>query len=529
MGAGRRVLALLVATFAYLFIGASIFSAIESAHEEQIRLDLYNRLEAFAERNPCVNVSEFRDVLSEVWYAASIGMERMVGQENYTLPSSRWDLANAFFFSATVITTIGYGHLSPATSSGQNFCIAYAYFGIPLMAVLLSEISSKWKQRLINVGHNLDTRLANALKRDRVRRVAIAILLVIPAYVIVIIIPATVFSYIEGWDFLVAHYYCFISLSTIGLGDFVATQHDYENRALIWLYKICTTLYLIAGLGVMAIVFHGVRTKKRKPTQYTFRQKFVNILRKRRKPWLEIMDDQADAIAESFPVEGGVISSAVAAAAVAVTVNTPNSSEPTPPQNDLDSCGLSSDNNDSDNDFDDEDSLDDQCRSQHFPQIHKENNTDDIHHKMRQSGDFLDPASEENSPFTFRSIIANSHTSISADVDSDENEEGPQRRKAFNDIDNPKHSRKSSLPQRLDFRNFGAHRRSNDSTPELNRTQSQSQTQKNHHSDGKTEGGALASNLAKKKLWSPSSSYAGEDSGIHAASSQSTVEMESTV
>ncbi|XP_038073578.1 open rectifier potassium channel protein 1-like [Patiria miniata] len=530
MGAGRRVLALLAVTFVYLFIGASIFSAIESAHEERIKSDLHNRLEAFVERNPCVNVSEFREVLLEVWYAASIGVEGMVGQENYTLPSSRWDLANAFFFSATVITTIGYGHLSPATSSGQTFCIAYACFGIPLMAVLVSEISSKWKQRLINAASRLDTRLVNVLKRHKVRRVASGILLVIPAYVIVIIIPATVFSYIEGWDFSVAHYYCFISLSTIGLGDYVATQHVLDSNVLVWVYKIGTTLYLIAGLGIMAIVFHGVRTKQRKPTQFTFRQRFANILRKRRKPWLEIMEEQADVLADNHPVEGGVISSAVAAAAVAITVSDTDKHRGQTPQNDLDSSGMSSDNNgDSDDDFSDDGYLDDQCRSQHCLQKHKQINTGDICSKVRKSDDFLDPASEEDPPFAFASVIADSHPSLSVDLDSEETEKGSQRGKTFNDIDNPKYSRKSSLPQRLDFRNFGAHKRDDDCMPRLNRTLSQPPTRRNLHSDGKTEGGVLASNLAKKKLWSPSGSYAGEDSGIHAASSQSTVEMESTV
>ena len=107
MGAGRRVILLLVIIFVYLFIGALVFSAIESAHEEKIKLDLYNHLQTFIERNPCANVSEFQDFLGEVWYAASIGVEEVALVENNTAPSSRWDLANSFFFSATVITTIG--------------------------------------------------------------------------------------------------------------------------------------------------------------------------------------------------------------------------------------------------------------------------------------------------------------------------------------------------------------------------------------------------------------------------------------
>ena len=115
MGSSQRVLILLAVTFVYLFAGASVFSAIESAHEEKTRLDLSRHLEAFLQRNPCVNASEFRDLLREVRYAASIGVETVADGDrddnNASISaSSHWDLANAFFFSTTVITTIGTLH-----------------------------------------------------------------------------------------------------------------------------------------------------------------------------------------------------------------------------------------------------------------------------------------------------------------------------------------------------------------------------------------------------------------------------------
>lgn len=53
-------------------------------------------------------------------------------------------------------------------------------------------------------------------------------------------IPAAIFNYLEPeWDYLDSIYYCFISLTTIGLGDYVpgdATAAPY--RAI---YKIATT------------------------------------------------------------------------------------------------------------------------------------------------------------------------------------------------------------------------------------------------------------------------------------------------
>lgn len=79
---------------------------------------------------------------------------------------SQWDLASAFFFSGTIITTIGesklmlflvfffqeallctsgplcpgFGNTSPKTEGGQLFCIFYALVGIPMFGILLAGV-----------------------------------------------------------------------------------------------------------------------------------------------------------------------------------------------------------------------------------------------------------------------------------------------------------------------------------------------------------------------------------------------------
>jgi hypothetical protein len=52
--------------------------------------------------------------------------------------------------------------------------------------------------------------------------VADIILYLIPGFVIFIFLPTGVFMHFEGWTFVESLYYAFVTLSTIGFGDFVA-------------------------------------------------------------------------------------------------------------------------------------------------------------------------------------------------------------------------------------------------------------------------------------------------------------------
>ena len=54
------------------------------------------------------------------------------------------------------------------------------------------------------------------------------------------LIPAAVFTGLEPhWNYLDSMYYCFISLTTVGLGDFI--PGDTPGQHLRPLYKACTT------------------------------------------------------------------------------------------------------------------------------------------------------------------------------------------------------------------------------------------------------------------------------------------------
>ena len=77
---------------------------------------------------------------------------------------------------------------------------------------------------------------------------------------IILVIGTTVYHYVEGWNWLDSFYFSFITLTTIGFGDFApATDAG----------KLFTIIYIIIGVGIIlafvnTIYQHYNRQIKRK-------------------------------------------------------------------------------------------------------------------------------------------------------------------------------------------------------------------------------------------------------------------------
>lgn len=68
-----------------------------------------------------------------------------------------------------------------------------------------------------------------------------------------IILGAVIFHQFENWGLVAAGYFCYITLTTIGFGDFVPGQTEGDSQSSLKL--IAGAIYLLFGMAILAMCF----------------------------------------------------------------------------------------------------------------------------------------------------------------------------------------------------------------------------------------------------------------------------------
>ena len=253
----------------YLIIGGVIFHTTECPQEQEESKQKYELREAIINLKTRLDDSD-RETLEKV-LKRYVSTDFQDESDNMTTDCRRWDHVNSVFFSFTVVTTIGYGHLFPGTPEGKAACLVYALIGIPLNALLVGSLgnlfSSKLKKILLHFQNNNDFQ-EGSTTRDR----TMLLVLETAGFTILftgclLLVPAAIFMHLENWDFGDSLYYTLITLTTIGFGDMVPDHTHIDSKAARWVYMAGVILWILIGMGYIIAVIEVISDTYRSSTK----------------------------------------------------------------------------------------------------------------------------------------------------------------------------------------------------------------------------------------------------------------------
>nr|XP_005318787.2 potassium channel subfamily K member 17 [Ictidomys tridecemlineatus] len=235
---------LLFAYLAYLALGTGVFWALEGRAAEDssrnFQRDKWELLQNFT----CLDSHALDLLIRDIIQSYKDGAHLL----SNTTSMGRWELLGSFFFSVSTVTTIGYGNLSPQTMAARLFCIFFALVGIPLNLVVLNRLGHLMQRGV----HRCVHRLGGTWQGPAPARWLAGSCALLSGLLLFLLLPPLLFSHMEGWSYLEGFYFSFITLSTVGFGDYVIGM-DPSRRYPLW-YKNIVSLWILFGMAWLALI-----------------------------------------------------------------------------------------------------------------------------------------------------------------------------------------------------------------------------------------------------------------------------------
>ncbi|XP_001493898.1 potassium channel subfamily K member 7 [Equus przewalskii] len=239
---------LVVAQLLVLGLGAAVLQALEGPPALRVQAKLRAERATFQEEyGACLPPGALEELLSTVLAAQAHGVSSLGNGSE----ARNWDLPSALLFAASILTTTGYGHMAPLSAGGKAFCVIYAALGLPASLALMAALRHCLLPLLSRPGAWAANRWQLAPTTAALLQAAGLGLLVAGTFVL---LPALVLWGVQGdCSLLEAIYFCFSSLSTIGLGDLLPAHGRSLHPVLYHLGQLALLGYLLLGLLAMLL------------------------------------------------------------------------------------------------------------------------------------------------------------------------------------------------------------------------------------------------------------------------------------
>lgn len=143
-----------------------------------------------------------------------------------------WNWAGSFYFAFTIFTTIGYGTFTPSTSLGKGLVVLVFFPGVVALGYFMSAVARLNRKAHHDLGNLGDTMAFQGCMCMFVFALPFLFVLAYGAHA----------AEMEGWTLGNGCYYAFVTLSTIGFGD-------YSIRDM----SLPEVFFILLGVGVISM------------------------------------------------------------------------------------------------------------------------------------------------------------------------------------------------------------------------------------------------------------------------------------
>ena len=141
----------------YVALGGWLFHALEAPNEQNMRRSMNEKLNSTLyklwDEILRVNSYPFQDKKGNFTLYATHELQKFEDTVNFQVQQgfdgrtrsdadADWNYFGAILYAVTLVSTIGYGHITTKTTQGKIATILYSAFGVPLMMLFVANIGS---------------------------------------------------------------------------------------------------------------------------------------------------------------------------------------------------------------------------------------------------------------------------------------------------------------------------------------------------------------------------------------------------